>query len=423
MTRLNVLLFLFVLTTSQGRPLAAAEDFEGTPAENELIELLESVDEQYAAYWEKSRALQDDPEAWGEFRKTHDPAQECVPKLLAFEEQHRGTLAGLMALRRINDLAGRGGKLDSPSARGKREALSRLSNYIDKAELLILLGHLGRGVFEPRVADTLRTISDNENASLRVREYSKLALGRWMLDVRDSREYAERRLRVLSQGIELFYPEESHKLEECLEAIPVEVLTQAWQKDAVEILSEVAESAQEIFLPEVKKSGSNRHLLVCFDDTEKPPRRLADSAKASLFKETHLRLGRTAPDLEMELLSGEKWSMAEQQEKAVIIQFSHKTCGPCQRMYPDLRELQQQYGEQLSILSVMSDKERTDTEQSIADGDVTWDVHWEGHRGPIGKLWGVNRYPTVYVVDQTGKIAGVRLRGEELKKKIGELLN
>jgi len=422
MIQFSLVAIFLVLASSPCKLLYAAEDFEGTPAEKELIALLDSIEEQYNVFWQACSELQEDPEKYVEFRKTNDPAQECAPALLAFEEHHRGTLAGLMALRRIVQMAGRGSRADNPSALAKREVLDRLSNYVDRPELLILLAHLGDGTFEPRVKETLRTITEEESASPLVREYSQVALGRWMLNARDSHGILERRLQALNESVMPTSLIALQAMKDRLAAIPADVLTEAWQKEAVELLREVADSTQELFLPEVKSIDPHRHLLVLYEDPGKM-RRLSDSAKASLFKENHLRLGSTAPELEVELLSGENWSMDEQRDKAIIIQFAHKTCSPCVAMYPDFRELQQQYGEQLSILSVMSDRERTDAEQSVADGDVSWNVHWEGSRGPIGNLWAVNSYPTVYVVDPQGKIAGVSLRGEQLKKKIGELLN
>ncbi|MCH7753098.1 MAG: hypothetical protein IH898_13220, partial [Planctomycetes bacterium] len=199
MNRLAAIGILFALVAFHGTQPDAGEDFDGTRAEKELITLLNSIDEQYKTFRHKSRAM-DDPDQQAEFRKTSDPAHECVPTLLAFEDQNRGTLVGLMALRRIVDMAGRRGHVGNPSAQGRRKVLNRLSNYVDRPELLAILGHLGSGTFEPRVADTLRTIAEDEGADPLVRGYSKLTLGRWMLNVRDKHEFSERRIHALSEG-------------------------------------------------------------------------------------------------------------------------------------------------------------------------------------------------------------------------------
>jgi hypothetical protein len=91
-------------------------------------------------------------------------------------------------------------------------------------------------------------------------------------------------------------------------------------------------------------------------------------------------------------------------------------------MYPGLRELQKTHGEHLSILSVMTDEKHSDTEEAASSGKITWNLHWDGHRGPLATKWAVTGFPTVYVIDPDGRIAGNSLRGDELRDKVAELL-
>jgi hypothetical protein len=93
-------------------------------------------------------------------------------------------------------------------------------------------------------------------------------------------------------------------------------------------------------------------------------------------------------------------------------------------MYPVLRAMQKEYADRLSILSVMVDDERKDTEEAVASGKLTGNVHWDGARGvrgSISTLWSVTAFPTVYVIDAEGRIASGG-HGEELAAKIAELL-
>jgi hypothetical protein len=70
----------------------------------------------------------------------------------------------------------------------------------------------------------------------------------------------------------------------------------------------------------------------------------------------------------------------------------------------------------------MADENREDTDEAVSEGKLTWNVHWDGDRGPVATRWGVLGFPTVYVIDPKGQIASVRLRREELPKKVAELL-
>jgi hypothetical protein len=69
----------------------------------------------------------------------------------------------------------------------------------------------------------------------------------------------------------------------------------------------------------------------------------------------------------------------------------------------------------------MADETRDITEESVAQGKLPWSVCWDGYRGPIATRWAVIGFPTIYVVDPKGKIAGIGLRGEALKQRIAEI--
>jgi hypothetical protein len=71
----------------------------------------------------------------------------------------------------------------------------------------------------------------------------------------------------------------------------------------------------------------------------------------------------------------------------------------------------------------MTDEKRSDAEEGGSSGKMTWNLHWDGHRGPLATKWAVNGFPTVYIVDPEGRIAASGLRGDELREKVAELLH
>ena len=88
-----------------------------------------------------------------------------------------------------------------------------------------------------------------------------------------------------------------------------------------------------------------------------------------------------------------------------------------------MRRLMKLYPERLSILSVMTDQDVTDTTDAVKSGKLTWNVVWDGARGPISTRWAVTRFPTVYIIGRDGNVAGMDLRDDELTDKIALLLN
>lgn len=243
-----------------------------------------------------------------------------------------------------------------------------------------------------------------------------------MLFWRDVREYAEQRIQQLENGATAMPPNEKQYLEQRLQGVPTSGQMQAWEGEAARLLRPIADSKEQFRQPAVKPLDPNGHLILFDPERTRTMPLLSELAAGLLFKEQHLRIGKPAPDLNVALVSGEEWSLPAQEGKVVIIQFSFKGCGPCEAMYPVLREIQQKHGKRVSVLSIMHDENRADTENAVSEGKLTWNVHWDGYRGPISTHWAVVSFPTIYVFDSNGLMAGADLRGQDLKDKVEQLL-
>lgn len=76
-------------------------------------------------------------------------------------------------------------------------------------------------------------------------------------------------------------------------------------------------------------------------------------------------------------------------------------------MYPHERSLVQRLAnEPFALIGVNSDKDRDTLKKVIANENLTWRSFWNGGstRGPISTAWGINGWPTIYVIDAKGVI-------------------
>jgi hypothetical protein len=79
--------------------------------------------------------------------------------------------------------------------------------------------------------------------------------------------------------------------------------------------------------------------------------------------------------------------------------------------------------EPFAILGVNTDDDKEEYRRKLADYGVTWRSSWQGSTaGPIPTQWGINSYPTIFVLDAKHVIRFVDKRGEELGKAVEELL-
>lgn len=387
----------------------------------ELASICRRMRAAYDAYYTTSEMLKDEAA-----RKRHledaDPAKIFVEELKLFSIKHRGMREGLMGLRQLVLLGAGGGEPENPRDLGRRFAITQLETYGQSPELPEILRYLDVGNYDPAVEQFLRTFAQSGEASSANQQFSKFMLARLSLAQVDARDYMERRLRELQDGAESGYPGEAERLRSRLEiAVPLAKL-QALEKEAIQLLEMLASSTTGFRQPAIKADDEDWLFIRAEPEPIESMPLVSELAAGVLFKHRHLRIGQPAPKLEIELIDGSDWSLAEQRGKVVIVQFSFKGCGPCEAMYPDLRGLQTAHPDSLSVLSIMADKDSTVTQEAVRSGQLNWCVSWDGQRGPTITQWGVKSFPTIYVIDSKGMIAALGLRGERLKEKIADLL-
>lgn len=95
-------------------------------------------------------------------------------------------------------------------------------------------------------------------------------------------------------------------------------------------------------------------------------------------------------------------------------------------MYPHERSLVEKYKDKpFVIVGVNSDASAEKLAAVIEKEQMTWRSFFDGGGigGPIATRWGVNGWPTVYVLDAEGVIRSTGGRGETLDKILAELLD
>ena len=95
-------------------------------------------------------------------------------------------------------------------------------------------------------------------------------------------------------------------------------------------------------------------------------------------------------------------------------------------MFPHERSLVKQLADKpFALIGVNSDEDLEQTRKSNVEKSITWRSFWGGEHGtfgPIATKWGVDIWPTIYVIDTKGVIRYKDVRGEELDEAITELL-
>lgn len=177
----------------------------------------------------------------------------------------------------------------------------------------------------------------------------------------------------------------------------------ALEKRTAELLEEVANSNHGFRRRTLRSSEKSQFILRIDREATSHQPLISESAERLLHKSRFLLPGREMADFEVTLHDGSKWRLQNQRGRVVIIQFSFVGCGPCARTYPELSEVQQKYGDKVSVLTIMQDPPESVAE-AIKTHAMSWSVCADGNPSPLVSQWSVVGFPTVYVVAPDGII-------------------
>ena len=128
-----------------------------------------------------------------------------------------------------------------------------------------------------------------------------------------------------------------------------------------------------------------------------------------LARPTYAAANRIAPDFQLSGHNGERLSMASLRGKTVLLNFWSMTCAPCMEEMPDLAELAKSLADRRDVavvtVSVDEDQEASLVALKAAlGGDPPFPVLFDSDRAVVGKLFGTNKYPETWLIDDRGVI-------------------
>ncbi len=204
--------------------IAKTTDTQANPrlsaAEQALVDLMTAYYGELEVWWEatakyETSAAREAAIAAGELV---DPGARYVARLLAFESEHRGEDAGLLALWHVFRQAASTARFDAPAVVGRREAATRLVHY-EQSPLLPVVARIALHR-KPQVHDSLQTLGSSPTIPESSRDMLRFYLAVDSFDQKEARQYSAERVGVLRAGGEPTWARELENHLSLLEAWP-----------------------------------------------------------------------------------------------------------------------------------------------------------------------------------------------------------
>jgi thiol-disulfide isomerase/thioredoxin len=138
-------------------------------------------------------------------------------------------------------------------------------------------------------------------------------------------------------------------------------------------------------------------------------------------------VGKPAPAIELDLLDGKKFRLADHKNKVVVLDFWASWCGPCLQTMPLVDKVAREFADQGVELVTINLEETPERVHTALDRLKLESAVALDKEGRVAERYGATSIPQTVIVDRDGKVARLFVGGsprfdEQLRQALKAIL-